>query len=428
MTSLRKRLLSMVLTAAMLLGLLPVFSPQATAADTRNAFGLPEGADEILPYIDRDNPYGKAGWFNINPRQELAVLAGSTSDERVSVYSYNKDTDMSASGFKPANGETNRKAFTSKKGASALRLVSSVAFDPYGDGQDKYIASLGFSRDYKLYLHLIDAASGTTLGVTQIADTDGSFAHLESASALNYQGVVALTAGDYNGDGRDTLVIYEPRMPEESKTVAPVLREYAFNGNERTCTPTGAPLEIIRGMLKIPASIGYEKFNTVKTRRGRLYNTPIIQMTSEDTDRDGLDELVVAAGFANLCEAVGELKELGSRVLVYEKPFNQGTFQQSLNEPLGPMGEKDPTTQKGRLRYTGVSVGNVVTAGAAVDCPEIVVAGYKNDKEGAYNSIKVNQIAAYVYQCISSDGNGVSQYRLYLGDLAVELPHAAKHV
>ncbi len=97
---------------------------------------------------------------------------------------------------------------------SALKnfvLVQSAAFDPNGSGRRDHVAYVGLNRsDKKVYAFVYDAVSGK-LGCSEVVgemawafDSDGDI----TINGYESNRFINVTAGDFDNDGKDTLIIY----------------------------------------------------------------------------------------------------------------------------------------------------------------------------------------------------------------------------
>ena len=99
-------------------------------------------------------------------------------------------------------------------------MLNHVAFDPYGTGKDDHVACIGMQvtdpknkRIGKDNDSLVLYAAKLTNGNNIINPTRYDSGNHDYFSAVNQQweaaNILAITAGDYDGDGKDTVVFYE---------------------------------------------------------------------------------------------------------------------------------------------------------------------------------------------------------------------------
>lgn len=149
------------------------------------------------------------------------------------------------------------KNFISKKGTasdaslpnmdiSALQtyyaFVQSVSFDPFGSGRRDHVAYVGLDKsDKQVYLHIYDTRTGEYKGKQWVGEMNWMFDNKGLIRALNLEtnAYLNITAGDFDGDGKDTLIIYVPHTKRSTGLmqtfdyepfVGCFLYEYSFTG------------------------------------------------------------------------------------------------------------------------------------------------------------------------------------------------------
>lgn len=165
-----KRLLSGVMTAAMLAGLLPGlpgFDMPAHAADTQDAYGFELEVPDSFDPNDGVNPYGSAavtGHVSFNPVKELGIFESADKYQRN--VALNMDRNSKFSTVVPTNGGNDHyyrnesqlvgalagsgnHQFFSTGYASKLHFVRGVAYDPTGSGKDDHVVYYGFGNGRK---------------------------------------------------------------------------------------------------------------------------------------------------------------------------------------------------------------------------------------------------------------------------------------
>ena len=150
------------------------------------------------------------------------------------------------------------KNFISKKGTasdaslpnmdiSALQtyyaFIQSVSFDPFGSGRRDHVAYVGLDKsDQQVYLHIYDTRTGEYKGKQWVGELTWMFDKSGLIRARNYETntYLSITAGDFDGDGKDTLIVYVPNSKrsttltqtlEYGPYVGCFLYEYSFIGN-----------------------------------------------------------------------------------------------------------------------------------------------------------------------------------------------------
>lgn len=221
--------------------------------------------------------------------------------------------------------------------------------------------------------------------------------YLEQADAFEDTGFVSVAAGDFNGDGKDTVIAYAPLM--ESDSEQPQLWEFSIGSNMQ--------LEKTGTVCNIFDILGTGNIATKHSNNGKVFrNTPVVQMTTADTDKDSVDELVVTAGMNN---TKADVNNRQSRMFIYdniteeEKSYWNKTFE---------LDTKGYNNGNQRLRWASSSVGNLVMTGSGADYPEIITAGWV-DKKTNKDSDLTHDIGAYVTSCSKTTKKGNSAIGTY---------------
>ena len=206
-----------------------------------------------------------------------------------------------------------------------------------------------------------------------------------------------MAAGDFNGDGKDTVIAYAPLM--ESDSEQPQLWEFSIDSNMQ--------LQKTGNVCNIFDILGTGNIATKHSKNGRVFrNTPVVQMTTADTDKDSEDDLVVTAGMNN---TKADVNNRQSRMFVYdniteeEKSYWNKTFE---------LDTKGYNNGNQRLRWASSSVGNLVMTGSGADYPEIITAGWV-DKKTNKDSDLTHDIGAYVTSCSKTTKKGNSAIGTY---------------
>lgn len=128
-------------------------------------------------------------------------------------------------------------------------------------------------------------------------------------------------------------------------------------------------------------------------------------MTTADTDKDSVDELVVTAGMNN---TKADVNNRQSRMFIYDKITEEKTYWNKTFE-LNTQGYNNGNQ---RLRWASSSVGNLVMTGSGADYPEIITAGWV-DKKINDGADLTHDIGAYVTSCSKTTKKGNSAIGTY---------------
>lgn len=185
----------------------------------------------------------------------------------------------------------------------------------------------------------------------------------------------------------------------ESDSEQPQLWEFSIGSNMQ--------LEKTGTVCNIFDILGTGNIATKHSNNGKVFrNTPVVQMTTADTDKDSVDELVVTAGMNN---TKADVNNRQSRMFIYdniteeEKSYWNKTFE---------LDTKGYNNGNQRLRWASSSVGNLVMTGSGADYPEIITAGWV-DKKTNKDADLTHDIGAYVTSCSKTTKKGNSAIGTY---------------
>lgn len=394
----KKRICSLLLICSMLAGLLPqIVLPQAAAADTAasatDGFGLP--TEEKTGITDtatlRNNPYGTLGWVPLFQNHEL-VVAGVDSDEFQTTYE---------GAVKGKGGQMSTFRWSNSTDVGNAERIATVAFDPNGTGKDEYIANLVFDKSSaRLHLYVTNKDRRVSK-VVQIGDGNDS-EYIKKLKFYQTRAMLCLTAGDFDGDGKDTLMIYTPGNNGSTETVDSI-KEYTFSGS--TLTDNGRVInlgDVIDDGREALKAMLYHDGNGDNELRAHLS----VDMEVGDVDMDGIDELAMTVNVNDLKETkYGKYTDYEKSYLTvydYNDTNNDNKWQQMMKKTL--LSSSDGA--KGRARFAGVTIGYVSNAPSGSMPPEVVAVGYY-DKNGDYRDCDFDKskLLAYSYQYSTKDNS-----------------------
>ena len=359
-------------------------------ATARDGFGLP--TEEKTGITDtatlRNNPYGTLGWVPLFQNHEL-VVAGVDSDEFQTTYE-------GAANGKGSQMSTFRWSNSTEVGNA--ERIATVAFDPNGTGKDEYIANLVFDKSSERLRLYVTNKDRKVSNVIQIGDGNDS-EYIKKLKFYQTRAMLSLAAGDFDGDGKDTLMIYTPGNNKDTATVDSI-KEYTFSGS--TLTDKGRVInlgDVIDDGREALKAMLYHDGNGDNELRAHLS----VDMEVGDVDMDGIDELAMTVNVNDLKEKSydGHTELEKSYLTVYD--YNDtGSWTQKLNKKL--LNSNDGAS--GRARFAGVTIGYVSDAPSGSMPPEVVAVGYY-DKNGDYKDCDFDKskLLAYSYQYSTKDNS-----------------------
>ena len=309
----KKRILAVVLAVFTILGLVPI--AVMTGAETITKFIDPVdpslGGSDVLKLIEQAapevpegtlTPYGTGSLIKLIEKNELFV----SSNILKGIYFNNKGGDH-------PNLSVMRRDLDE---LNSLRFAKAVAFDPKGGGRRDYIAVLGIKEmpagsgdncTAALYIFKADGSTKPDELTFDSVNLDWAWTNLEAADANNY---FSITAGDYDGDGKDSLVIYTGHVDvfsPSSSNLASGLYEVKYAGmkvfrdtwsSERIQTNRKGSEYLNKEYVNYCSSHFMDGMQISSNPGDRLG----VSLETGDINGDGIDDLVVLSSTSNLSD------------------------------------------------------------------------------------------------------------------------------
>lgn len=380
----KKRLCKRALSAALVLVLLlPHPGTAARAAQSsggeagRGAFGLPEasglteGSAEHAEAV-QSAPYGSSG--NVVPlfvKSELYMTYGWSGGKRYThVFDYNRDnTDGELANiltdgdtFESLENEYRTKFSTA---ASSASLVVDTAAVNAGSGKQEYVAVLGLGKGNS-YLELRDKNDAPVSNSLSL----GAKSYLTDY-AFELGGFAAVAAGDFDGDGVDSVVYYNPPTAGYNDGHISEALVTVDSGGAPVLTADADAIRVIPNIYDVFGSAG--KGTAAK-------DIPVVQLEAADVDKDGYDELIVTLGRNDVSS--GDIL-CGTQVHIYDKLDTGWTltahYAPTAASGAFAMNSYEAAGAAKRYVWSTSSVGNVIVSddsSTGTDFPEIVTAGW----------------------------------------------------
>ena len=329
------------------------------------------------------------------PQVTLPAKAAETTAKTQDENSNDRDHKEGSIGSITDGTRTGKKEEGNKNG---FTIMDTAPVDAKGEGQKRYVAVLGYWLGGKRLELCIADKDGNRVSNTYAIGGEKTLDYLEQADAFEDTGFVSVAAGDFNGDGKDTVIAYAPLM--ESDSEQPQLWEFSIGSNMQ--------LEKTGTVCNIFDILGTGNIATKHSNNGKVFrNTPVVQMTTADTDKDSVDELVVTAGMNN---TKADVNNRQSRMFIYDN-ITEDKKGSSWNKTF-ELDTKGYNNGNQRLRWASSSVGNLVMTGSGADYPEIITAGWV-DKKTNKDADLTHDIGAYVTSCSKTTKKGNSAIGTY---------------
>lgn len=243
--------------------------------------GEPEGYDET----DKVNPYSNDNQkFLLVEQNELMInMSWNIDEDKDNNWITMADTYENGGSMELASSNANDKAgWQSVTGIEesktpVLNYQNGIAFDPNGTGRKDHVAYVGW-KDNHNYLWVYDTTTQTASELYEL-DSSLSIGSWDDVNYLTAQNLYSITAGDYNDDGIDTLVVYNP-ADEGNFSV----QEYRYK--DGAFTQLGSSQRVLHDVYCSESKI--YKVN-------KFYNKLGCNLTTGDFDGDGVDDLGVVS-------------------------------------------------------------------------------------------------------------------------------------
>lgn len=335
-----KRGIALFLSAAMCLSMLPTMAlADNSDAATTDEYGFDLSTPSSFHANDGNQPFGRGAGIkgNLNPTKEISIMESRGDSYSSRVYDFDESSILKGSSggvfsstdhyagldgtkFSTASAMSNK---VDKGEASPYYYVSAVTYDPTGSGRDDKVAYWGAWRkstgndDYKMKLYAFNKNNSSFNTGTHVYEKGNDYktedySWMSKLNGYNAEGYTAITAGDFNGNGKETLVFYDPAKGNLQ------LRENGSDtvlniGNDSTLKNYfGKTLNDIQ-------ALGGTDLQHIAE------NTAMVQLEAADLDgkADNKDELIVTVSLGNLYnETNSGITERGSVVMVLSKVGN----------------------------------------------------------------------------------------------------------
>lgn len=212
-------------------------------------------------------------------------------------------------------------------------------------------------------------------------------AFIDKLKFYQTRAMLCIEAGDFDGDGKDTLMVYVPGNNTNTDSVDSI-KEYKLADSKLSYTNRKINLgDVLDGGREALKAMLYHNGNGSNELRAHLS----VDMAVGDVDMDGVEELAVTVNVNDLpkTEYNGKKGHEKSYLAVYDYADD---WNQSAKWGLG--------SGSGRARFAGVTIGYVNAAPATGTAPSVVAVGYR-DKNSNNENCDLNtgsyRVEGYTY-------------------------------
>lgn len=176
-------------------------------------------------------------------------------------------------------------------GVAALNFTQAVSFDGDGSGRNSYVAIVGVDASQMAKVIIYDTVGKCTVGSTL---TLGKMNEISNSTQF-YQASnhLSIVAGDFNGDGKDSLVVYATIHDTNSSAYGLFQIDMTYGGNGKV---SGASCSVTSGIKNLlnRKYVGENASDTVACEyRADERNKLCVSMAVGDINNDKIDDLVV---------------------------------------------------------------------------------------------------------------------------------------
>ena len=284
--------------------------------------------------------------------------------------------------------DTNKNAllgeFAESESYYKYRYSMSATFDRDGDGCKDSLATICLHRNGGyITMDVMDLKSGEMIMKNQ--QTGGYVYTANYIQPWDYVGLLSITAGDYDGDGREEVAVYTPNncyVSDGSNDFSKAEDKSKLEISIFRITENSKELGNAVSKFEIADADNCPNWKTATNSSGsrNYWYLPYLSMETADLNHDGKDDLLTMTSFQEkhaLSKNSYTWKEvmdpntcLGSVLDIYEGKAN-GKFNQTVNKKVLLSYNKEDSNPYGLLRNASVTVANVTGAGSE----EITFAG-----------------------------------------------------
>lgn len=308
-------------------------------AATTDEYGFDLSTPSGFNANDGNQPFGNGAGIkgNLNPTKEISIMESRGDSYSSRVYDFDESSILKGSSggvfsssdhyagldgtkFSTASAMSN----TINKGeGSPYRYVSAAAFERTGTGRESTVAYWGATRgsgnnDYRMQLNVFEKNSGS-FNSSSIkyggSDADGAYSWMSKLNGYNAEGYTAIAASDFDGNGKETVVFYDPakgnlKLKSNDGYYSGASDVLNIGNNETLKKYFGKTLNEIQ-------ALGGTDLQHIAE------NTAMVQLEAADLDgkADNKNELIVTVSLGNLYNESG-ITERGSVVMVLSKNGN----------------------------------------------------------------------------------------------------------
>ncbi len=286
-----KKILSILLCISMLIPLVasvPMSVGASENSDTnRNAlelFGFPLDPDSY------DTKALKAGTYPVSPKYDLFVDVCTGKN----MYPATKFTNANGNMYTRFADEP-----VKYKNMEAVHYSASTGFSASGTGVNDHIAKVYFpynNRGANICMSIYDANGNSVVNEFQ---TGGFVNTDENIEMWEVEGLLSVTAGDFDGDGIDEIAVYTPNSAEDRPYGQFSISVGIFEFDAKTKTLSTKQYIDLPSKLTANEVCEWEYCRDYnKNDNKEFYCHPYVAFCADDFNKDGIDDLAAILNFS----------------------------------------------------------------------------------------------------------------------------------
>jgi len=238
---------------------------------------------------DTSNPYGlEAGEvFNINPVSELYTYVSYDGNDSSKAYNSATISDKVSLNWRTLNIGSS----STISNSNGKNWAHAVSYDSDGDGRNESVATVYWAKDSGVYVEITNTVTKATTKNRILRHNYSRLYGSIGDSTDYYEGLnfFDITSGDYDGDGKDELVVFDGQdiriyengvKPSDSNTAGTC----GYSNNYNVINPA---------YYNAKKSNGDRIADTTKKVGDDGRNLLFVRLASGDVNDDGIDDLVV---------------------------------------------------------------------------------------------------------------------------------------
>ncbi len=377
-----KKLLSILLCISMLMSLVPMAAGAETSEQNAlELFGFPLDPDSY------DTQALKKGTYPVAPKYDL-YLTDASSLYKYTGYMYNYSGSSIMGITLPASSRPKLTKSNTYTNSQNQPYSATTGFAATGTGVEDHIARVYFSNGRSggnIRMAIYDAAGNT---IKADYETGGYVGTTDVIEMWEVEGLLSVTAGDFDGDGIDEIAVYTPNNASEtsSGSVHSNISVGIFDVDVKNKTITTKQYLDLPSKAKSTDICEWEYSHN--NGKKQFYCLPYVALNANDLNKDNIDDLSAIVNFSTWFRGAGSYDTYSTKKIIdhntnfasvlesYEG--TQGGYLKQVikhrvlvTTPLTGGGSNAGDQHRYVLRNANITVGDVTQEGSR----EIIIAG-----------------------------------------------------